>query len=126
MRGFLNILGISALIAVFCYSFSYKSFIRLSYEINKLEIIEKLCINKEEKSFQCDGKCHLKTQLEKSEEKIPFKDGKIVEEHSHPLYFSSASFLSLEPQVDQKQQLFFYQSLYSYKECPAIFHPPKA
>lgn len=38
-----------------------------NYLFNKAEIIEKFCINKDKPILKCDGKCHLKDQLELSE-----------------------------------------------------------
>lgn len=39
------------------------------YQLNKAEIIELFCINKSKPRLKCDGKCHLKTTLQKAENK---------------------------------------------------------
>ena len=59
----------------------------LSYKINKLELIEKFCINKQETIFKCDGKCHLTTELTKAEnqQSAPYSN-KISEENSSTLF----------------------------------------
>ena len=36
------------------------------FELNKSNIIELFCINKDKPRLKCDGKCHLKTTLQKS------------------------------------------------------------
>lgn len=48
---------------LFVYTINFKSFVTASYFINQAEIIELFCINKEKPQLQCDGKCHLATQL---------------------------------------------------------------
>ena len=62
----LNTLGAIFLLIVVLYGTTHKTWIRISYEINKLEIIDKFCINKEVTTYSCDGKCHLKTKKKKS------------------------------------------------------------
>lgn len=37
----------------------------INYTLNKQEIIEKFCENKDKPELQCEGKCHLKKQIEK-------------------------------------------------------------
>ncbi len=60
---------------LFVYTINFKSFVTFSYFVNQSEIIELFCINKEKPQLQCDGKCHLATQLsevEKDTEDLPF------------------------------------------------------
>lgn len=38
------------------------------YQINKKEIADKLCVNKNKPMMHCDGKCYLGKQLKKAEE----------------------------------------------------------
>ena len=38
------------------------------YQINKKQIAETLCINKNKPSLHCDGKCYLSKQLKKASE----------------------------------------------------------
>ncbi len=42
-------------------------FIYLSFKINQSQIIKILCVNKGKPEMKCNGKCHLKTQLEENE-----------------------------------------------------------
>lgn len=112
------------IIASLLFNVAQKSWIRLSYEINKLEIIEKFCVNKDVKTYSCEGKCHLKAQLEEADEtsdlpKEIIEDFKIqlfnyIHINSEKLFGSSI-----------KSTVFFYQ-ISSYKKIPfTIFHPPK-
>ncbi len=42
-------------------------FIYLSFKLNQSQIIKTLCINKGKPEIKCNGKCHLKSQLEENE-----------------------------------------------------------
>ncbi len=47
----------------------------LNFYANQSEIADLFCINKEKPQLQCDGKCHLATQISKvetDEESTPF------------------------------------------------------
>jgi len=48
---------------LFVVTINFKSVITASYFVNQTEIIELFCINKEKPQLNCDGKCHLVTQL---------------------------------------------------------------
>lgn len=52
---------------LFVYAINFKSFVTFNYFINQTEIAELFCINKDKPQLQCDGKCHLATQLEEVE-----------------------------------------------------------
>lgn len=113
------------LLLVISYTTGYKSWIRLSYEINKLEIIEKFCINKEEKSFQCDGKCHLKTQLEKADTSKAQNNATIVEENTLLLFHFLFKPLSIKVFRTNNNLVNQLAKEYYYIYFPTIFHPPK-
>lgn len=60
---------------LFVYTLNFKSVITLHYFLNKAEITELFCINKEKPKLECNGKCHLAKELvkvdnEKSENPI--------------------------------------------------------
>ena len=60
---------------LFVYTINFKSFVTVNYFANQAEIIELFCINKEKPILQCNGKCHLATQLaevENDTEDAPF------------------------------------------------------
>jgi len=112
-------------IAVISYTTAHKSFVRLSYEINKLEIIEKFCINKEETTFKCDGKCHLKSQFEKTQNHDPSGDTKIVEENTLILFSIHFKTLLLNYTNKAETYPFLYSTIYSFLYTNTIFPPPK-
>ncbi len=75
--------GISVVIIVmFICSINIKSLVTINYFINQSEIIELFCINKDKPQLECNGKCHLATQLitidENQEEKPFFPSGNLV------------------------------------------------
>ncbi len=48
-----------------------QSYLIISFYLNRAEITEKHCVNKDKPELQCAGQCHLKKQLEASK---PAKD----------------------------------------------------
>lgn len=60
---------------LFVFTINFKSFITINYFFNQSEIAELFCINKEKPKLQCNGKCHLATELSKvdvEDEQLPF------------------------------------------------------
>lgn len=60
---------------LFVFTINFKSFITINYFFNQTEIAELFCINKEKPQLQCEGKCHLATELSKvdiEDEQLPF------------------------------------------------------
>src|ERR1700758_1201773 len=57
---------------------SSKSLILVSYSLNKEFIAKNLCENKDKPKMHCNGKCHLKKELQKEEKKdqSPFSNVK--------------------------------------------------
>ena len=65
---------------LFVYTINFKSFVTVSYFVNQAEIIELFCINKEQPVLECNGKCHLASQLaevENNSEDSPFSQSNI-------------------------------------------------
>ncbi len=52
--------------------FSFHNMMKLSvitvYELNKEYIAQNLCVNKDKPELQCNGKCYLKKQLDKTDQ----------------------------------------------------------
>lgn len=55
----------------FVFSLSFKSVVTFNYLVNKAEIIEQFCENKEKPQLQCNGKCHLAKQIVQVEPDLP-------------------------------------------------------
>lgn len=60
---------------LFVFVINFKSVITFNYLLNKAEITELFCINKDKPKLACNGKCHLSTQIaevENQDEQEPF------------------------------------------------------
>lgn len=98
----------------------------VQYEINKDYIAKNLCENKAKPMMHCNGKCHLRKQLQQQEKKenSPFNSTK---EKFELQYFSENN--SLINYKNTSEQLIYHSS---YKAVPyskhlsSIFHPPQA
>ena len=73
------------------------------YQINKKEIAEKLCVNKDNPTLHCNGKCYLGKQLKKAEENEKRQNQSLREkdevvslyhENTQTVYIPSFSFVS--------------------------------
>lgn len=124
MKAFLKLSLVFTLIGIVSYGSAYKSWLRISYEINKLEIIEKFCINKEETAFKCDGKCYLKAELKKvdSEKEQPFHTSTTEEK----LTLFAFSFQQSSITNNTAQLVLFkpYQTNYTSSYSSSLFRPP--
>jgi len=113
------------LIGIIFYGSAHKSWILLSYEINKLEIIEKFCVNKEETTFKCDGMCHLKTELNKAEtqDQSPITNSS----ETNQITWFSIVFKKLECKKQSTQDIKFgvFPIIKEQDYSSPIFHPPK-
>ncbi len=122
MRPVKSILSIVILFSFLMVNLS-KSIILVNYEMNKKELTEKYCINKDKPEMHCCAKCLLKRKLAQQEEeqKLPsFPDIKT----DIQLYCSdSFSFLK----YPENTKLIFGSSnlsLQSLFEGTSVFHPP--
>tara|TARA_B110000211_G_C14081735_1_gene554880 strand:- start:3341 stop:3712 length:372 start_codon:yes stop_codon:yes gene_type:complete len=57
----------------------------IDYSINKAEIIEKYCENKDKPILKCEGKCHLKKQLIKAVQTEENKEESFSKEATYPI-----------------------------------------
>jgi hypothetical protein len=57
----------------------------IDYSLNKTKIIEMYCKNKDKPVLKCEGKCHLKKQLEKVAETEEKQGDSIKTEASYPI-----------------------------------------
>ena len=100
-----------------------QSIILANYEINKKEITEKYCINKDKPQMHCCGKCLLKRKLAEQEEqqKLPsFPD--IKTDFQLP---GSETLLTFYIQQNNSISLISsHKNLRSLFEGTGVFHPP--
>ena len=102
----------------------------IDFRINQEFIADVLCINKNDPSSMCNGKCYLSKQLKKIEvhekEKMP---NSFQERLPITVYIpiqKNDDFLLLAPLKDCNRNTFFETSgLYISSYVNEIFHPPK-
>jgi len=92
-------------------------------------IKNELCVNKNNKTLHCDGKCHLKKELARASEGSEKQDrnsGRIFSVESNLVFFQELGFLKfsgyLETSLPQAQ--FHYENLYTHLTTGGVFHPP--
>ena len=113
------------LIGIIFYGSAHKSWILLSYHINKLEIIEKFCVNKEETTFKCDGKCHLKTELNNADEQDENPLAITSENNTITWFVVSFKTLECKKQIVENNPFAEAQIFKEQEYINSIFHPPK-
>src|SRR5579863_5663840 len=100
-----------------------KSIILVNYELNKKEITEKYCINKDKPEMHCCGKCMLKKKLaeQEAQQNYPaFPDIK-----TDIQLYSPERLLSLNSSGNYKVELISGSiCLHSLFEGKSVFHPP--
>jgi hypothetical protein len=102
-----------------------KVFIWVNYEINKAEITEKYCVNKDKPSMHCCGKCLLKKKLAEEDEKQ--KSPAMPDIKNDIQLFSSSYSVTL----NWNKNLFSvigspYNNIYLSGVHSSVFHPPQA
>lgn len=126
-RGFKIIVSFILLFA-FSLQIGSKCIIWANYLLNKKEITELFCINKSKPKMHCNGKCHLKKQLQKQEEKEQSPLSSIKEVKEIQLFYASEKALEMlrEESLVQSPLNFKYTFHISSEHLQAIFHPPLA
>lgn len=112
-------------IAVFLLQVSTKFTIVVNYALNKEYIAKTYCENKARPKMHCNGKCHLKKQLEKQEKKekptntskekfeVQFFSNQKIEVDLSSLFFKEREFVS------------FYDNNLLINDLRSIFQPPR-
>jgi hypothetical protein len=115
-------LALVFLLQVFGSVFIYADFI-----INNEYIATVLCINKKKPEMHCDGKCYLKMQLGKEEEKKQSQEN-ILKENNKVQFvyepYSSGLTIEIALAIDTEAS-FYYHQISSQELAFAIFHPPQ-
>ena len=52
-----------AVLITFAYIQLFNGLVWMSYELNKSEIIQEFCVNKDKPELKCEGKCHMKDMM---------------------------------------------------------------
>jgi hypothetical protein len=102
-----------------------KLWIVIHYELNKVSITQNFCENKGKPKMHCNGKCHLKKQLDKEDKQQQSLPGS-SKEKSEIQFYSTAIVSGLTITSTEITPHFTYS--FSYPDAPvlSIFHPPTA
>lgn len=112
---------------IFLQPFS-KIWIVVSFKINQDSIAKTLCVKKEVKNNTCQGKCHLKKQLDKADEEEQKQSPTIKKERLEVLYCyykNPFNFLKYSVTYLSKLNASYENEFYSSSFAADIFHPPK-
>lgn len=125
MKKYIHTIVVFVLIAVFLLQVLTKFSIVVNYALNKEYITKTFCENKEKPQMHCNGKCHLKKQLEKQDKKekpvqsskekfeIQFIANQKIEFDIRYLFFEERTFVS------------FYDNNLAFNDPQSIFQPPR-
>ena len=125
MKNFIHTILAFVVVAVIMSQTIAKFVIVIDYQVNKEFITKTLCENKAKPTMHCNGKCHLKKQLEKQEKKekpvntskekfeIQFLSDKTVELDVESVFFEERTFVS------------FYNNDLAFNDLRSIFQPPQ-
>jgi hypothetical protein len=122
LKSFFSIL----LASLFLLQSAEKFIIVVNYELNKASITTNFCENKAKPMLHCNGKCHLKKQLQQQDKKENSPTNSLKEkleiqfltENKKQTFICHPSIILLKKSV----YLFINYS----NSLDAIFHPPRA
>lgn len=101
----------------------------VSFKINQDTIAKTLCVKKEIENNTCQGKCHLKKQLDKADEEEQKQAPTTQKEKYEVLYCYSAKqfdFLEYVDTYQSKLNSSYANEFYNSSFISDIFHPPQA
>ncbi|MFB6455139.1 hypothetical protein ACE38W_07720 [Chitinophaga sp. Hz27] len=100
-----------------------KSLIVMQYWSNQAFIAQNLCENKNRPEMHCNGKCHLRKELEKDTQQEKNNSGK----ESYEVMFVNElqTFMQTPPVAATIKHTIFYKDPYLPTPVFAIFHPPQ-
>lgn len=120
------------LIIIFTIVMTFKPVLPLvDYAINYDYIVEVLCINKDKPELQCNGKCHLTSELAKvnDDNSTPDKtNSKLIKRILQVEFLTDDSFhISYQVNAGYNQPIKSHLNpLYFYLYSSSVFHPPLA
>ena len=128
MRKFFHISAVCLLLVINLFRMMDKAYVFIDFKLNQDFIAEFLCINKEEPELKCHGKCHLKAQLDETEENSDTntKETKHTKKRileTEELLFSVQERLFLEINNPQIFEFYYNKNQTSVLQTD-VFHPP--
>lgn len=97
------------------------------YELNKDYVSTVLCVNKDKPQMHCNGKCYLKKQLKKTEDRSSKSTGSKSEKYAL-VYFivQEFSFELRQPIRFAQNYISHYNDFTPHNPIVSIFRPPQS
>jgi hypothetical protein len=111
-------------LGAFLFHAASRMIIQMNFWLNQTYIAENLCENRAKPQMECDGKCHLKKELKKDDERKQ-KDNKQQVEIF--LFFSPSQPFQSDSDIDfdeLDQHLVFERTEKTNGFHSSIYHPP--
>jgi hypothetical protein len=126
---------ISSLVLIFLLlnKLLFSLFWQLKYELNKAEITQKYCENKNRPALHCNGQCYLAKQLRKADLELQSKEqnqqqhldlGEKLVSQEPFLVNDFCSFETKPISIQEKKYCAQTHQNYSFLFITKIFHPP--
>ncbi|MGB0369079.1 MAG: hypothetical protein ACPGD8_06720 [Flavobacteriales bacterium] len=119
-------LGILGLALAFVIQMMSASLILVNYEVNTAYIIENFCENTDKPELHCDGKCHLKKQIEADSEQKSETPSALTEIVTFVLAVEEVPSFELDffsTKTNTNNSLYLEGSYSNHLQ--SIFHPPQ-
>jgi hypothetical protein len=114
-----------SLLSITLLQIAGKWLILADYALNKEYIARTLCINKAKPAMHCNGKCHLRKQLQKEENGGSQEQNKNSHQKFQEVFFDTYTAFQLETIVVVADQIpISNTTLYTTLYAVSIFHPP--
>jgi len=97
--------------------------ITVNFKINQ-EFFATICANKDNPEMQCNGKCHLKKQIQQHEEESS-KENQITEKENQLFFQNKSDSTNTSAISSSEKRLSYLEPLYSTQHFFDVFHPPK-
>lgn len=126
MKKYINSIVAFLVIAVFLLQVFNRFSIVVNYALNKEYITKTFCENKAKPIMKCNGKCHLKKQLEKQEKKE--KPTSNSSKEKFEIQYFAETKIELDIQLafyEAREFRSFYDSNLLIKEVGSVFQPPQ-
>lgn len=116
------------LVSVFLLQSLGKTIVVADYQINKEYIAKVLCVNKSKPKMHCNGKCHLKKELNKADKKEKSPANPLNEKNEIQLFSQSNLTTDVFNFVvlNTTNVISDYSFHVSDKHLDSVFHPPQA
>lgn len=128
LRSFIAII----LLIILSFPFIIKAGLVVHWKINQSYITEKYCINKSKPELECNGKCHLKEEIQQIEQKSTSNATSFPIELISKINISSFVLNNNQSRIQSLSEFqittfeWFYQtSLYLFDYSKNCFHPPE-